>query len=30
MKKFLKKVWDILEAVGEARYKHAKKYGYYY
>jgi len=30
MKKFFKQVWDIFAAVGESRYKHAKKHGYYY
>jgi hypothetical protein len=30
MKKFLKKAWDILVSIGEARYKHALKYGHYY
>ncbi len=30
MKKIMKKIWDILASVGESRYKHAKKHGYYY
>lgn len=30
MKKFGKLVWDVLLAVGQARYEHAKKYGFYY